>query len=66
VGNSKTTGTLTLNHALPGRTLYMLATGTGLAPSCESDPRSPQLYARFEGVVLVHPVRTVAELAYQE
>jgi ferredoxin/flavodoxin---NADP+ reductase len=63
--NSKTTGSLTLNHVLPGRTLYMLATGTGLAPFI-SLVRDPQTYARFEQVVLVHSVRTVAELAYRD
>ena len=30
--NSKSTGTLVLNHLLPGRNLYLIATGTGLAP----------------------------------
>jgi ferredoxin/flavodoxin---NADP+ reductase len=63
--NSKTTGSLTLNHVLPGRTLYMLATGTGLAPFI-SLIRDPETYARFERVVLVHSVRSVAELAYRE
>ena len=63
--NSKTTGTLTLNHVLPGRTLYLLATGTGLAPFM-SLIRDPQLYARNASVVLVHSVRTVAELAYRD
>jgi ferredoxin--NADP+ reductase len=63
--NSKTTGSLTLNHVLPGRTLYMLATGTGLAPFI-SLVRDPETYARFEQVVLVHSVRTVAELAYRD
>jgi ferredoxin--NADP+ reductase len=63
--NSKATGTLTLNHVLPGRTLYMLATGTGLAPFM-SLIRDRRLYARFETVVLVHSVRRVAELAYRE
>ena len=62
--NSKATGSLTLNHVLPGRTLYMLATGTGLAPFM-SLIRDPELYARYENVVLVHSVRTVAELAYR-
>ncbi len=62
--NSKSTGSLTLNHVLPGRTLYMLATGTGLAPfMCLI--RDPNLYLRYEKVVLVHSVRTVAELAYR-
>lgn len=63
--NDKTTGTLTLHHVLPGRVLYLLATGTGLAPFM-SLIRDPQLYARFEEVVLVHSVRTAAELAYRE
>ncbi len=63
--NNKTTGSLTVHHVLPGRVLYMLATGTGLAPFM-SLIRDPQLYERFEHVVLVHSVRTVAELAYRE
>lgn len=62
--NSKATGSLTRNHVLPGRTLYMLATGTGLAPFM-SLIRDPRLYAHYESVVLVHSVRTVAELAYR-
>ncbi len=62
--NSKATGSLTLTHVLPGRTLYLLATGTGLAPFM-SLIRDPGLYARYENVVLVHSVRTVAELAYR-
>jgi ferredoxin--NADP+ reductase len=63
--NSKATGSLTLNHVLPGRTLYMLATGTGLAPFM-SLIRDPELYVRYKNVVLVHSVRTVAELAYRD
>lgn len=63
--NSKATGSLTLNHVLPGRILYMLATGTGLAPFI-SLARDAETYKRFEQVVLVHSVRTVAELAYRD
>ncbi len=63
--NSKPTGSLTLEHVLPGRVLTMIATGTGLAPFM-SLVRDPATYARFETVVLVHSVRTVAELAYRE
>jgi ferredoxin--NADP+ reductase len=62
--NSKATGSLTLNHVLPGRVLYLLATGTGLAPFI-SLIRDAETYARFEQVVLVHSVRSVAELAYR-
>jgi ferredoxin--NADP+ reductase len=63
--NSKPTGSLTLDHVLPGRTLYMIATGTGLAPFM-SLVRDPETFARFEHVVLVHSVRTAVELAYRD
>ena len=63
--NSKPTGSLTLDHVRPGRGLYMIATGTGLAPFM-SLVRDPVTFARFEHVVLVHSVRTEAELAYRE
>jgi ferredoxin/flavodoxin---NADP+ reductase len=63
--NSKTTGTLTLDHVLPGRVLYMLSTGTGLAPFM-SLIRDPATCALFEHVVLVHSARAVAELAYRD
>lgn len=63
--NSKPTGSLTLEHVKPGRVLYMIATGTGLAPFM-SLVRDPETFARFEHVVLVHSVRTEAELAYRE
>jgi ferredoxin--NADP+ reductase len=63
--NSKTTGSLTLKYVTPGRNLYMLATGTGLAPFM-SLVRSAETYAAFEQIVLVHTVRTVKELAYKD
>ncbi|KAB2325603.1 ferredoxin--NADP reductase [Betaproteobacteria bacterium SCN1] len=63
--NSKPTGSLTLEHVRPGRVLYMIATGTGLAPFM-SLVRDPATFARFEHAVLVHSVRTEAELAYRE
>jgi ferredoxin/flavodoxin---NADP+ reductase len=61
----KPTGTLVLDHLLPGKRLYLLATGTGLAPFM-SIIRDPETYERFEKVVLVHGCRQVAELAYGE
>ncbi|RMX18099.1 ferredoxin--NADP reductase [Vandammella animalimorsus] len=61
----KPTGTLLLDYLLPGKRLYLLATGTGLAPFL-STIRDPQTYERFEQVVLVHGTRFVNELAYQE
>jgi ferredoxin--NADP+ reductase len=63
--NDKPTGTLTLDHVEPGRVLYLLATGTGVAPFV-SLVRSRETHARFEHVVLVHSVRLAAELAYRD
>ncbi|MBK8401121.1 MAG: ferredoxin--NADP reductase [Propionivibrio sp.] len=65
VVSRKPTGTLVLRDLKPGKNLYLLATGTGLAPflSLIQDPES---YERFEKVVLVHGVRTVSELAYRD
>jgi ferredoxin--NADP+ reductase len=59
----KPTGTLVIDYLVPGRRLYMLATGTGLAPFM-SIVRDPATYERFEQIVLVHGVRIVDELAY--
>jgi ferredoxin--NADP+ reductase len=59
----KPTGTLVIDYLLPGKRLYMLATGTGLAPFM-SIVRDPATYERFEQIVLVHGVRIVDELAY--
>jgi len=61
--NGKPTGTLILDNLLPGRHLYLLSTGTGLAPFL-SIIKDPETYERFEKVVLVHGCRQVAELAY--
>ena len=61
----KPTGTLLLGNLRPGRTVYLFATGTGLAPFL-SLVADPELYERFEHVVLTHTTRRVAELAYTE
>jgi len=61
----KPTGTLVLTDLLPGRHLYLFATGTGLAPFM-SIIRDPDTYERFAKVVLVHGVRKVDELAYAD
>lgn len=62
--NNKATGSLTLKYLQPGRNLYLMATGTGLAPfMCLI--RDPALYRNYEKVILVHTVRTVPELAYR-
>lgn len=61
----KPTGTLVLRDLLPARRLYCLSTGTGLAPFM-SLIQDPETYERFEKVVLIHGVRKVSELAYDE
>ncbi|MFN7121802.1 MAG: ferredoxin--NADP reductase [Hydrogenophaga sp.] len=61
----KPTGTLLIDYLLPGKRLYLLATGTGLAPFL-SVIRDPETYERYEQVVLIHGVRQVKELAYRE
>jgi len=60
----KPTGTLLTENLLPGKTLYLLATGTGLAPFM-SLMREPEVYDRYEKVVVAHTVREVKELAYR-
>lgn len=61
----KPTGTLVIDNLLPGRRLYLLSTGTGLAPFM-SIIRDPETYEKFEQVVLVHGVRNKDELAYHD
>jgi ferredoxin--NADP+ reductase len=61
----KPTGTLLIGDLLPGRTLYLLATGTGLAPFL-GIVKDPETYQRFERVVLTHGVRTTKDLAYAD
>ncbi|TGG96017.1 ferredoxin--NADP reductase [Natronospirillum operosum] len=61
----KPTGTLITDDLLPGKNLYMLATGTGLAPFM-SIIKDPEVYELYERVILVHGVRHVSELAYQQ
>src|ERR1700684_658182 len=63
--SGKPTGTLILDNLLPGRNLYLMATGTGLAPFL-SIIKDPETYERYEKVVLVHGCRQVAELAYEK
>jgi ferredoxin--NADP+ reductase len=61
----KPTGTLVIHDLLPGKHLYLLGTGTGLAPFL-SIIKDPETYERFEKVILVHGVRQVDELAYRD
>ncbi len=61
----KPTGTLLLDDLKPGKHLYLFSTGTGLAPFL-SLVKDPDMYERFEKIVLIHGVRRVSELAYEE
>ena len=57
------TGTLVLDNLKPGKRLWCVATGTGLAPFL-SIIRDQQTFERFEEVIVTHTVRTTQELAY--
>ena len=61
----KPVGTLVIDDLLPGKNLYLLGTGTGLAPFM-SIIKDPDVYERFEKVILVHGVRQVSEFAYKD
>jgi ferredoxin--NADP+ reductase len=61
----KPTGTLVLDALLGGKRLFMLSTGTGLAPFL-SLMRDPDVYSAYDQVIVVHSVRRVSDLAYQD
>jgi ferredoxin--NADP+ reductase len=61
----KASGTLLTQNLLPGRRLYLMGTGTGLAPFM-SIVQDPEVYELYEKIILVHGCREVQELAYQE
>lgn len=63
--SSKPAGTLIADALRPGQRLFLLATGTGLAPFL-SVARDPDTYEKFEEIILVHCVRYVSDLAYRE
>ncbi|MBB5747125.1 ferredoxin--NADP reductase [Brevundimonas variabilis] len=61
----KPTGTLVLDALTGGERLWLIGTGTGLAPWL-SVARDPDTYARFSQVIVCHTVRGVADLAYRD
>ena len=62
---TKPVGTLVTDHLLPGKNLYLLSTGTGLAPFL-SIIKDPDVYEQFDKVILTHGVRNISELAYRD
>ncbi|NDW20356.1 ferredoxin--NADP reductase [Alteromonas hispanica] len=63
--STRPAGTLVADFLIEGKNLYLLATGTGLAPFM-SIIKDPDIYERYEHVILVHSVREKSELAYQD
>lgn len=63
--SKKPTGTLLVDDLLPGKNLYLLSTGTGLAPFL-SIIRDPYTYEKYDKIILTHGVRYQSELAYQD
>lgn len=63
--SEKSVGTLVIDDLNSGQHLYLFSTGTGLAPFM-SIIRDPETYEKFEKVVLIHGVRLVSELAYED
>ncbi|WP_324749127.1 ferredoxin--NADP reductase [Sphingomonas sp. LY54] len=63
--SDKPVGTLVVRDLKPAKNLYLFSTGTGLAPFM-SIIQDPETYEKFEKVVLLHGVRTKAELAYRD
>ncbi len=59
----KPVGTLVHDALLPGKNIYFLATGTGIAPFA-SLMRDPETYEKYDRVIMMHTCREVAELDY--
>mgnify|MGYP003631904943 FL=1 len=62
---TRAAGTLVAGYLQPGKNLYLLSTGTGLAPFM-SVIQDPNIYDQFDKIILVHGVRWASELAYQQ
>ncbi|WP_296262638.1 MULTISPECIES: ferredoxin--NADP reductase [unclassified Pseudomonas] len=58
-------GYLTLDRFTDGRDLWMLSTGTGVAPFL-SILQNFEVWEKFERIILVYSVREAKELAYQQ
>ena len=65
IRNNKSTGTLVNDHLLPGRNLYLISTGTGVAPFL-GIIKDLETYEKFSHVILTHTVQYEDELIYRE
>ena len=63
--SSKPTGTLILDRLLPAKRLYLMSTGTGMAPFL-SVIKDPETYEMFDQVILTHGVREISDLVYED
>jgi ferredoxin--NADP+ reductase len=63
--SAKPTGTLVLRDLRPGKRLFLLATGTGVAPFM-SIVKDPETYDRFDQVFLVRGARTLDGQGYAD
>lgn len=61
----KPTGTLVLDALTPGKRLFLVSTGTGIAPFA-SLIREPETYERYDEIIVTHTCRTAPELVYGE
>ncbi len=59
----KPVGTLVHDALLPGKRIWFLATGTGIAPFA-SLMRDPETYEKYDQVIMMHTCREQAELEY--
>lgn len=64
IGN-KPVGTLTIGDLQCGKNLYLLSTGTGIAPFI-SIIQDLDIYENFEKIILVHCVRYIDDLVYKD
>ena len=63
--SKKPVGTLVTDDLNPGKRLILLATGTGLAPFI-SITKDPEVYEKYDEIILIHSVRRASDLAYSE
>ncbi|MBB43184.1 MAG: ferredoxin--NADP(+) reductase [Rhodospirillaceae bacterium] len=61
----KPTGTLVIDNLIPAKRLFLLSTGTGIAPFA-SLIRDPDTYDKFDRIILTHTCRNAKELRYGE